>query len=509
MPRSKKPNEAWKQLPWKKFRKIVFRLQARIYAAQRRGDYKLVKSLQRLLLGSRAAKFLAVRQVTQLNSGKKTAGVDGKVALTPKQRLDLVEELHTGWKTWQHQKLRRVWIPKPDGSRRGLGIPTIGDRAYQCLLKYALEPAAEAGFSAHSYGFRPGRGAWDAQTALFHNLRSQSKGITKHILEMDIEKCFDQIEHKFLMSQIRMPKPALKGLKRAIKAGVRGEFPTSESGTPQGGVISPLLANIAIDGLEDIDPKVRGIRYADDLVFILKPGQDAEKLRTRIDTFLAQRGLKVKEAKTKLVRATEGFDFLGWNFKVKDNGKFISVPSQKNHANVKKKIKAVLGNSSVKLEDRIKRIGTIVRGWRNYHKHCDMLKHSLWHTNHRAWVKISSHKSYTRSKTNKAIKIAFPPVEWKVNSFVKVKGDKSPYDGDMVYWSKRKNAKYDGATARHMRKQDFRCAKCSTLFMPGDTLELHHKDGNHSNWKPSNLEVLHRECHHYMDVHVSKRVSRR
>ena len=148
--------EAWKALPWKKFRRIVFRLQKRIYKAQMNSDYKLVKSLQRLLLGSRAAQFLAVRQVTQLNKGKRTAGVDGKTALRPKQRLDLVEELSKGWKNWQHQKLRREWIPKPDGDKRGLGIPTIGDRAYQCLLKFALEPAAEATFSVNSYGFRPG-----------------------------------------------------------------------------------------------------------------------------------------------------------------------------------------------------------------------------------------------------------------------------------------------------------------------------------------------------------------
>ncbi|MGK7872250.1 MAG: group II intron reverse transcriptase [Xenococcaceae cyanobacterium] len=317
------------------------------------------------------------------------------------------------------------------------------------------------------------------------------------------------MDHDFLMNQIKMPKPALKGLQRAIKAGVRGEFPTSESGTPQGGVISPLLANIAINGLEDIDPKIRGIRYADDLVFILKPGQDAEKLRAKIDSFLTERGLKVKEAKTKLVKATKGFDFLGWNFKVKDNGKFISVPSQKNYDNVRKKIKAVLANSKVKLESRINRMGSIVRGWRNYHRYCDMSQHPLWHTRRRAWKKINSHKSYSRSKTEKAIEKAFPSVEWKVNRFVKVKEDKSPYDGDMAYWAKRENKLYDGPTAIHMRKQDFRCAKCLALFMPGDSLELHHRDGDHANWKSSNLEVTHRECHHHMDIHVSKRVATR
>ncbi len=506
--------EAWKALPWKKFRRIVFRLQKRIYKAQMNSDYKLVKSLQRLLLGSRAAQFLAVRQVTQLNKGKRTAGVDGKTALRPKQRLDLVEELSKGWKNWQHQKLRREWIPKPDGDKRGLGIPTIGDRAYQCLLKFALEPAAEATFSVNSYGFRPGRSTWDAQKLLYLNLKSDVKGKSKRILEMDIQKCFDRIDHSFMLNQIHLPKPAKQGLKRAIKAGVKGEFPSSESGTPQGGVISPLLANIALNGLEDIGSarqkdgrakkqNIAGIRYADDLVFILKPEHDAEAFRNSIDQFLALRGLLVKEAKTRLVGATSGFDFLGWNFRVKDNGKFVSCPSQKNYANVKKKIKAVLANSQLKLETRIKRIGWIVRGWRNYHKYCDMSKHSLWHTRRRAWKVINKHRSKNRHQTDKDIKKAFPPVGWHVNEHVNVKGARSPFDGDMLYWAKRNSKFYDGLTAQIFKKQSFRCAHCGEFIMPEETLELHHRDGNHDNWKHSNLEVLHRECHQHRSVHAS------
>lgn len=146
----------WKALPWKRFPKVVFRLQTRIYKARKNGDRKLVNKLQKLLLNSKAAKYLAVRQVTQLNQGKATAGVDGKTALNCKERMQLTQDLLTGWKKWEHRKLRRVNIPKKDGTQRKLGIPTIGDRAYQCLLKYALEPAAEATFHGNSYGFRPG-----------------------------------------------------------------------------------------------------------------------------------------------------------------------------------------------------------------------------------------------------------------------------------------------------------------------------------------------------------------
>ncbi len=162
----------------------------RIYKAQKNGNALLVRKLQKLLLSSKAAKLLAIRQVTQLNMGKRTKGVDNKSALTTAERLALYEHLFKNWKQWKHQPLKRVFIPKADGTQRGLGIPTISDRAYQCLLKYALEPAAEATFGACSYGFRPGRSCHDVQQKIFSNLNSNANGITKRILELDIEKCY-------------------------------------------------------------------------------------------------------------------------------------------------------------------------------------------------------------------------------------------------------------------------------------------------------------------------------
>jgi RNA-directed DNA polymerase len=231
-----KLDDIWKNLPWKKFRKVVFRLQCRIFTAQRNDNRALVIKLQKLLLSSKAAKWLAIRQVTQLNTGKKTSGIDGKTALTVRERVTLFETLNKHWKNWIHKPLKRVFIPKADGSRRGLGIPTIADRAYQGLLKLALEPYGEAIFNANSYGFRPGRSTHDVQQSMFINLSSQAKGISKRILELDIEKCFDRIDHTALMQQVVLPSSARNGLYRAIKAGVRGEYPTSESGTPQGGV---------------------------------------------------------------------------------------------------------------------------------------------------------------------------------------------------------------------------------------------------------------------------------
>ncbi len=186
-------SESWKNLPWKKFRKDLFRLQKRVWKAVRAGDMRKVRSLQKLILRSVAARFLAIRQVTQLNAGKKTAGIDGKLALTFKERFKLEEQLRLKATNWKHKGLREIPIPKKDGTKRILKVPTIADRAWQCLAKYALEPAHEATFHARSYGFRLGRSAQDAQKILFLNLSSQANGIQKRVIELDIKKCFDRI----------------------------------------------------------------------------------------------------------------------------------------------------------------------------------------------------------------------------------------------------------------------------------------------------------------------------
>ncbi|WP_424097349.1 group II intron reverse transcriptase/maturase [Moorena producens] len=487
-----KHSDLWKSQKWKKLRQNLFRLQKRVYKAVRDGDLKKARSLQKLILKSRSAQFLAARQVTQLNKGKKTAGVDGLSSLNYRERMELVETLKHYAHDWKHSGLREIPIPKKNGKTRMLKIPTIADRAWQCLIKFALEPAHEATFSADSYGFRTGRCAQDVQKRLQLHLKSSCNGIEKRIIELDIKKCFDRISHSCIMDQLIAPKQIKQGIFRCLKSGVSPEFP--EHGTPQGGVVSPLLANVALNGIEDIHPS---LRYADDMVFILKPKDNAKKILDKVKAFLAERGMEISEEKTKLTKTTDGFDFLGWNFRVQKNGKFRSIPSEENHRNIRKKIKAVVNNSNYGAQIKAQKLAPIVRGWRNYQSSCDMSssRDSLWFMAKTANRKFRKEKKISRYKATELCKKGFPKVGYKQNQHVNVKGTKSPYDGDLVYWSNRNSRLYSDATSKALQRQRHSCGHCGLKFLEDESVHLHHVDGNHDNWKPKNLVAVHQSCH--------------
>ncbi|MEO1374351.1 MAG: reverse transcriptase domain-containing protein [Cyanobacteria bacterium J06635_10] len=465
----------------------------RIFKAVREGDMAKVKSLQKLILKSTAAKFFAIRQITQLNTGKKTAGVDGIKSLTHMQRFQVFFQL-SDIKKWKPSELRRIPIPKKNGKIRILSVPTIIDRIWQCLIKYALEPAHEATFAATSYGFRPGRSAHDAQKKVFHNLRSQSNGIQKRIIELDIKKCFDRISHKSIMDRLIATSEMKKGIFRALKAGIFPEFP--EQGTPQGGVFSPLLANIALNGIENIHKA--SIRYADDMVIFVKPEEKAENILNKVKEFLAERGMEISEEKTKITPSTKGFDFLGWHFKVQSgNGKFRSYPSEENYKGFIKKIKIIINNSNYGAEQKAKKLAPIVRGWRNYHRYCQMssARFRLWFPSNRTEKVFRKQKSINRHKSKILVEKAFPTVPWKENDFVNVTGNRSPYDGGFVYWSQRNSKLYEGYTVSLLKKQNHTCSICGQLLTSDEDVHLHHSDGNHNNWKRGNVSAMHRSCH--------------
>ena len=317
-----RPMYEWSTINWKKIQQNVFKLQKRIYQASQRGDVTSMRKLQKLLLKSNGAKLLAIRKVTQDNQGKKTAGVDGVRSLSPVQRMKLSKLNLLEAKV---KPTRRIWIPKPNSNeKRPLGIPVMKDRAAQALVKLALEPEWEARFEANSYGFRPGRSVHDAIEAIFLSIRS----VPKYVLDADIEKCFDRISHEKLLGKLNTI-PSLRQLIKAwLKAGVLEDdvFNPTEQGTPQGGVISPLLANIALHGMEQVVknkfPISRGgpilIRYADDFLVFHKDLTVVHQCKEALEIWLSELGLNLKQEKTRIVHTLNkdengdrGFDFLG------------------------------------------------------------------------------------------------------------------------------------------------------------------------------------------------------
>jgi RNA-directed DNA polymerase len=485
-------NEAWAEKPWKKFEKVVFRLQKRLYAARKQGDLKKVNWLQRKLLQSRAAMFLAVKKVTQLNSGKRTPGVDGKTALTDTEKMELVKRLEKEAVAWTPSPARRVFIPKADGTQRGLGIPTIADRAWQALVVLALEPCAEATFHANSYGFRPGRGCWDAHKIIW--LRTNSgpigKSFSGYVYELDIEKCFDRINHQNLIKRVELPSPYRHALFKTLQSGVVIDFRSYESteqGTPQGGVLSPLLANIALNGVESIGSCVR---YADDMVFILRNRENAECLRTDIDNFLATRGLNIKASKTRLVGMKEGFDFLGLNFFLKPNGTSSSKPKQGWLNPTKRKIRDLMKSSRYPKDELARKIFRIADGKRRFYQYTDLAKGAgqWWHLSQYVYRRLG---------------FKLPSLKYSLNRHINVKGEKSPYDGDWTYWVQRNNRRYSGDTrSKILKHQDGKCGLCGLYMTENMDIHLHHKDHDHSNNKLNNLQFVHRSCH--MNHHRTK-----
>jgi RNA-directed DNA polymerase len=374
--------EHWKLpdgLTWQKVQLKVKRLQVRIAKAAKQRRYRLMRSLQWILAHSYFAKLLAVRRVTS-NKGKNTPGIDGVVWKTSRQKMNAVKLLYR--RGYHALPLRRVYIPKKSGKLRPLGIPTMRDRAMQALYASALSPIAETYGDPYSYGFRQGRSCADAISHCFY--RFCCKSSPQWVLEADIASCFDEISHKWLLENIPVDK---KMLKQWLSAGFfdKGElFPTIK-GTPQGGIISPILMNMTLDGLEKaakenvpfyckgttIKNGVTVIRYADDFIVSAKDRSLlVEKVLPSLKVFLANRGLTLSEEKTRITHINDGFDFLGQNVRKKSNGQLITTPTRKAIQGLMSAARAILEAQCVQDNwSMIRRLNQLIRGWCNYHRH--------------------------------------------------------------------------------------------------------------------------------------------
>jgi RNA-directed DNA polymerase len=458
----------WDQINWADCERDVRRLQARIVKATREGRHNKVKTLQWLLTHSFSGRALAVKRVTE-NKGKRTPGVDGKIWGTPASKFKSIGTLRR--RGYQPQPLRRVHIPKANGKLRPLGIPTMKDRAMQALHLLALEPAAETTADPNSYGFRPGRSTADAIAASHHNLCR--KNSAQWVLEGDIRGCFDNISHEWMLRQIPMDKMVLR---RWLKAGYlenRTLFPT-EAGTPQGGIISPTLANMVLNGLEPLlwktfparkslagkaNPKVNLIRYADDFIVTGASKELLEnEVRPVVEQFLRERSLELSSEKTCVTHIEQGFDFLGQNIR-SWKGKLLTQPSKKNVHAFLDKVRTILRqNKALDQLALIRMLNPVIRGWVNYHRHAAatnalnkverVIWKSLWrwarrrHLKksanwiiHKYWHPVGRHKwlfaADTGQKTPDGKPVWFRlviPTDTKIVRYCKIMGEANPYD---------------------------------------------------------------------------------
>jgi RNA-directed DNA polymerase len=531
----------WNNVNWRKANRVVRNLRRRIFKATQDGNYRLVRSLQRLMMRSYSNILLSVRKVTQNNRGKNTPGVDKLVVKTPATRGSLVDAL-TEFIPWKPLPLKRVYIPKPNGKKRPLSIPSIIDRCLQAIVKNALEPAWESKFEGTSYGFRPGRSTHDAIEKIFNIARPHTK--KKWVLDADIEGCFDNIAHEPLIKTIGN-FPGRKLIYQWLKAGYidNGGFYDTEAGVPQGGIISPLLANIALHGMEqalgikyDHRERIAGnraiVRYADDLVVFCETKEDTEKAKFALDEWLGKRGLKLSKEKTKITHLKEGFDFLGFNIRQypvsnsQSGWKLLIKPSKESVQKIRDKLRhewlKLIGHS---VDVVIEKLNPIIRGQANYYrtgvsseifneldkwmfqreyrytKRTHPKKNWKWRQKH-YWGKLNLDRQDNWVFGNKQTGRHLLKFSWfKIERHILVKGKSSPDDPALKeYWKQRNLAKaknHAKSIQKIAQKQGCVCPVCGDSLFNGEEIHKHHKIPKKDGGKEvySNYQLVHLYCH--------------
>lgn len=504
----------WHAVNWRECEEQVRRLRQRIFTASQVGDLKRVRNLQKLMLRSRANTLLSVRRATEINAGRLTAGVDGRIVLHAQDKADLAVDIHRRQRPWQARPVKRVYIPKADGRRRPLGIPVIVDRVLQARVTAALEPEWEARFEPRSYGFRPGRSCQDAIQATFATVKGPNPA-RRWVLDADLKAAFDRIDHSHLLNQLG-GFPAREQIRDWLTAGVveRGLLTPTEEGTPQGGVVSPLLLNVALHGMEPaagVRYRIVGadgvaadrnspvlIRYADDFVVLCHTRHDAIEVKARLAAWLTPRGLAFNEEKTRVVNLDDGYDFLGFNVR-RYRSLLLIKPSKAAVRRIRERlrteVRALRGSNAAAV---IARLNPIIRGWAAYYRSVvakeifTSLDHYLWklvykwarhsHPNKpTSWVVARYFGMFNKSRQNQWVfgdrdsGAYLQKFAWtRIVRHQMVPGTASPDDAALTdYWTSRRRRRrlqppVDRTTQQLLDSQQGRCAHCGQLLLHAD-----------------------------------------
>jgi len=521
-------------IDWSACKRRVRSLQRRIVKSLRAGDWRKVKRLCFLLVNSFAARALGVKRVTE-NSGKKTAGIDGKVWITPDHKMQAVRDI-AHWKGYRPSPLKRIYIPKKDKSqKRPLSIPVMEDRARQAVHMQALQPIAETLADGNSYGFRVKRQCADAIDQCFKVLRQKTSACW--ILEGDIKGFFDNIAFDWILDHIPMNQKVLGAWLRCGFIDRGKKYPTTQ-GVPQGGVISPVIGNMVLDGMEDVvlgskasryrrAHNINFVRYADD--FIVTASNEAvlkDEIIPKINAFLEPRGVALSAQKTKVTHISQGFDFLGQSVRKFERrgqlGKIQITPSQSSLAAIKAKVKAICkASGGLTQAQLIDKLNPVLRGWANYHRHvicaenfCKLDSY-VWGRLFR-WAKrrhpdktgrwiaeryFRSQDGYRWTFADEASSRALIHVQQAVKQqrHIKVKAAANPFDPEWeAYFRDRekllKLKSVNEFIGKVLRKQNGECPVCRHVLERSQEHCLHHIDGDKANKRIANVVLLHRSC---------------